>query len=161
MAAMLEKFGIEYYLPLTKKLRLWSDRKKWVEMPLFNGYVFVKPKHGERDRALDIPGVVKYVKYNGTDAIVSNREIEFIQRLVDTGYNLEEAGSEHLCVGEKVIITQGPMKGIEGVVIKAKKGDYSVYINFETIAQSLKIKIDRRLLTKSQSSNRIKNTSEQ
>ena len=50
VAVLLERFGIAYYLPLVKKLRLWSDRKKWVEMPLFNGYVFVKPEPGIRDK---------------------------------------------------------------------------------------------------------------
>ena len=40
VAAYLEKFEIENYLPIYKSLRFWKDRKKWVEMPLFNGYVF-------------------------------------------------------------------------------------------------------------------------
>ena len=33
--------GIESFLPLHRKLRQWSDRKKWVEIPLISGYVFV------------------------------------------------------------------------------------------------------------------------
>ena len=39
----LKKQCIEHYLPLYRSLRFWKDRKKWVEMPLFNGYIFVKP----------------------------------------------------------------------------------------------------------------------
>jgi transcription antitermination factor NusG len=37
----LKKFGFEPYLPLQKVLRQWSDRKKKVELPLFNSYIFV------------------------------------------------------------------------------------------------------------------------
>ena len=38
----LLKINIESYLPLQKKLKQWSDRKKWVEEPLFRSYIFVK-----------------------------------------------------------------------------------------------------------------------
>ena len=34
--------GYEAYLPLQKRLKQWSDRKKWVEEPLLRSYVFVK-----------------------------------------------------------------------------------------------------------------------
>ena len=42
VALELGKKGIESYLPLLKERRKWSDRKKWVEFPLFRSYVFVK-----------------------------------------------------------------------------------------------------------------------
>jgi hypothetical protein len=35
----LQKAGIGSFLPLTKKLRIWSDRKKYVEEPLFPSYL--------------------------------------------------------------------------------------------------------------------------
>ena len=38
---VLQKKGIQSYLPLVKTLRQWSDRKKMVEFPLLPGYVFV------------------------------------------------------------------------------------------------------------------------
>ena len=33
--------GIEVYCPLLKRKKLWSDRWKWVEEPLFRSYCFV------------------------------------------------------------------------------------------------------------------------
>ena len=38
----LEKKGVQTYLPLLKERRRWSDRKKWVEFPMFKSYIFVK-----------------------------------------------------------------------------------------------------------------------
>ena len=38
---LLQEKGIESSLPLIKTVRIWSDRKKKVEVPLFKGYVFV------------------------------------------------------------------------------------------------------------------------
>jgi transcriptional antiterminator RfaH len=39
---LLLRHGFEPYLPLQKVLRQWSDRKKKVEVPLFNSYIFVR-----------------------------------------------------------------------------------------------------------------------
>ena len=157
VAAMLEKFGIEHYLPLTKKLRLWSDRKKWVEMPLFNGYVFVKPKLGERDRALDIPGVVKYLKFNGADAIVSDREIKLIENLLEKGYNIENLGAVDFKKGDKVTIEQGVFKGFEAEVLKDSGGEESIILAFETINQVVKISLKKVFAKKLKIHESIKN----
>jgi transcription antitermination factor NusG len=160
VVALLDRYGIENYLPLIKKLRLWSDRKKWVEMPLFNGYVFVKPKQGERDRALDIPGVVKYLKYNGADAIVADREISLIRGLIERGYHIENEENLNLRKGDRVRIEQGVFKGFEAEVLKDSDGQESVIIAFETISQVVKISMNKsftRLINKSSKNEPVKN----
>ena len=146
VAVLLERFGIAYYLPLVKKLRLWSDRKKWVEMPLFNGYVFVKPEPGIRDKVLEITGVVKYLKYNGADAQVSTNEIELIQRLIEHGYHLELDTNKGFRQGDYVRIEQGPLKGIEAEVLKDTDGGETVWIAFETISQVVKVNVKPDML---------------
>ncbi len=35
VALELQKKGFEVFLPLQRTLKVWSDRKKWVEEPLF------------------------------------------------------------------------------------------------------------------------------
>ena len=157
VAAMLERFGIEHYLPLTKKLRLWSDRKKWVEMPLFNGYVFVRPKQGERDRALEIPGAVKYLKYNGADAQVSEREIKLIESLLENGYHMENLGAVDFKKGDRVMIEQGVFKGFEAEVLKDSDGQESVIVAFETINQVVKISLKKAFTKKVKSNEFVKN----
>ena len=67
VSAYLTKFDVEQYLPIYRSLRYWKDRKKWVELPLFNGYIFIKPTDNQRDEVLRIPGVVKYIRHNGTN----------------------------------------------------------------------------------------------
>jgi len=146
VAVMLERHHIQHYLPLVKKLRLWSDRKKWVEMPLFNGYIFVQPKPAERDQVLQIPGVVKYLKYNGADAKVSSPEIELIHSLIEKGYHLESGASGSLRKGDKVKIEQGPLKGIEAEVLKDTDGSETVWIAFETISQVVKVVVPKDIL---------------
>ncbi|MBC8342565.1 MAG: UpxY family transcription antiterminator, partial [Bacteroidetes bacterium] len=38
----LSEQAVEHYLPLHKILKQWSDRKKWVEEPVFKSYIFIK-----------------------------------------------------------------------------------------------------------------------
>lgn len=147
VADMLTKFGIEHYLPRVKKLRLWSDRKKWVEMPLFNGYVFVRPSENLRDKVLEIPGAVKYLRYNGSDAIVLEREIALLQNLIEKGYELENT-SETYSKGDKVRINHGPLKGIEAEVMSTAAGDNYVLISFDTLSQTIKVNLPAGLLNK-------------
>ena len=34
--------GFEDFLPLHRRRQRWSDRSKWVEVPLFPGYLFCR-----------------------------------------------------------------------------------------------------------------------
>ena len=38
----LEAAGVHVFLPLRRTLRQWSDRRRWVEEPLFPGYLFAR-----------------------------------------------------------------------------------------------------------------------
>ena len=61
-AQLLEK-GIEAYLPLLKERRRWSDRKKWVEFPLFSSYLFANIEVKKSIFVLQTQGVSSLVKF--------------------------------------------------------------------------------------------------
>ena len=54
----LAKLGIDHFLPLQKHLKQWKDRKKWVEVPLFNSYIFVHTIEQFRNEVFEVAGVV-------------------------------------------------------------------------------------------------------
>ena len=58
---------ITAYLPMQRKLRQWSDRKKWVEVPLISGYVFVNISRKEYENVLRTPNVVCYIYFEGKE----------------------------------------------------------------------------------------------
>jgi transcription antitermination factor NusG len=68
---------IDTYLPLRKILKQWSDRKKWVEEPLFKSYVFIHADAKERQRALYTYGVLKLVQFGDEPARVRDDEIRW------------------------------------------------------------------------------------
>ena len=76
----IEQKKIEVYAPFTEKVKIWSDRKKKIQVPLFSGYVFVLGNEKDRIRAIqNTVGALKYIYYQNRPAVVSDREIELIK----------------------------------------------------------------------------------
>ena len=141
VAVRLAQEGIEYFLPLYQKLSQWSDRKKWVELPLFNGYLFVKPTTLQRDKVLSLQGVVAFVRYNKADAVVKQTEIEIIKQVLESGYALESyTKPEDFTVGDEVLITEGALIGHKGEILRHNNKEYFL-VSFETLGQSIKIEL--------------------
>ena len=71
----LYKKGYEVYLPLLKERRKWSDRKKWIEFPLFRSYLFVRTDIKNVLFVVQTYGVVKIIKFGEKIGIVQNEII--------------------------------------------------------------------------------------
>jgi transcription termination/antitermination protein NusG len=141
VAQRLVQEGVEHYLPLYKKLSQWSDRKKWVEMPLFNGYLFVKPTPIQRDKVLELNGVVAYLKYNKEDAVVKQKEIDVIQKVLTSGYALESINKpEDFEIGEQVLVNEGPLIGQKVDILRQNNKEYFL-VSFDTLGQSIKVEL--------------------
>ena len=64
----IDALGIECWLPLHRAPRVWSDRVKIVELPLFNSYLFVRCTDPELRNLTRVYGVARIVYYNGKPA---------------------------------------------------------------------------------------------
>ncbi|MFA9391543.1 MAG: UpxY family transcription antiterminator [Prolixibacteraceae bacterium] len=119
----LDYQGIENYLPLQKKLRQWSDRKKWVEMPLISGYIFVNIDLTQYDKVLKTSNVVSYVRFEGKAAIIPKEQIELIQILLKENSIEVEVNRESFSEGDEIEVIAGPLTGLKGqlITIKGKK----------------------------------------
>ena len=134
----LERIGTECYLPLHRCPRVWSDRVKMVDVPLFSSYLFVYCKTFEVMPLIRINGVVRVVFYNGQPAIIRLSEIDAIKEFLD------KAKEKALCTGDEVQILTGSMKKRNGKIVKIKKKYIllhieqlaaTVCINSECVAQ--------------------------
>lgn len=144
VADRLTERGWEVYLPIVEELRQWSDRKKKVQRPLFNGYVFVKTERSKLWECLQVPGAVKFVHFSGHHATIRDEELELIQRVVTTGVAIETDGSE-ISPGEKVKVIGGPLQDMVGECIEKGNKDYFL-IRIPGIMQNMMITIERKFL---------------
>ena len=136
----LKNQGIEVYLPLKREQRQWSDRKKWVEVPIISSYIFIKISPWQYRDVFNARGVVAYVSHKGKAVPIPEREIEAMRRTVENklAFSVE---SDKLRKGEKVTITSGPLKGIEGEV-EDIKGTKKLYLRISHIGYMLVLNLD-------------------
>jgi transcriptional antiterminator RfaH len=135
----LQKQGIEVYLPLQKKLRQWSDRRKWVEEPLIRCYIFVRIDIGNYYQVLNTTGVVRYITFEGKAVPIPEKQIDVLRKLVANEADVEVT-SENFTPGDKVKVVSGPMHGLEGELVDFR-GNRRVMIRIEHIGQQLLVSI--------------------
>lgn len=130
----IDALGIECWLPLHRSPRVWSDRVKIVEVPLFSSYLFVRCTDPVLRDLIRVYGVARIVYYNGKPAVVRQKEIDAIKEF------LEQADSHELCLGEEVEILCGAMKHVSGKVKKIKKNHLVLYL--EQLGATVCVKLD-------------------
>jgi transcription termination/antitermination protein NusG len=80
----LHELAILVYLLLLITFRHWSDRKKKVSIPLFSGYVFINTKVKNYYRVLNIPGMVRYISFEGKDSSNSGKPNTYYYEYIGT-----------------------------------------------------------------------------
>lgn len=143
---LLERRGFKVFLPMQKVMRQWSDRKKKVEVPLFNSYIFVSVPEHQITSVLETPGVSWTIRHNGKPAELHQREYDIIVRFLETGLLIESLGIESIEKGEEVEIMDGPLKGQKGFVSGTGKDKFTVLL--DALGQAIRLEISGLLLKK-------------
>lgn len=144
---LLERRGYDVFLPMQKVMRQWTDRKKKVEVPLFNSYIFVNTEEHRITEVLQVPGISWNIRHNGKPAILHPKEMEIIQRFLTSGLLMETQPLEKLCAGDKVQVVDGPLRGMYGSLIETVDGSRFV-VALDSIGQSLKVTLASHLMKK-------------
>ncbi|MFC2079903.1 UpxY family transcription antiterminator [Bacteroidota bacterium] len=142
----LQEKGIHTFLPLQKKLRQWSDRKKWVEVPLFSSYIFVKIKRSSYDEVLRTDGVVKYISFEGKAATIPQDQIDNLKIIVDSNAEIE-TGVQSGEKGDMVRVKAGPLEGLRGVLI-SDGGRKKVLVQVDRLDQNIVLEVHMGLIEK-------------
>lgn len=140
VASLLESKGIEYYCPLNKVVKQWSDRKKIVLEPLFKSYVFVQVAEKEKWELLKISGIVNYVHWLGKPAKIKESEIDTIKKFLNEfdSVDVVEATSP---INSKVKIKNGVLMNYQGILLNVSGNRASVKI--ESMGLQLTALFDR------------------
>ena len=138
VAEQLTKGGIECYCPLIIQERQWSDRKKKVEVPLFNSYVFVRLAENDRNAVFLSSGVVRYLFWLSKPAIVRDEEINVIKKWLNTSDAIDLMVDTYK-IGDAIEVESGPFTAQKAVVQEINKTHYVLYL--ESLGCVLKMKI--------------------
>lgn len=141
---LIEK-DISAFLPTTKSLRQWKDRRKWVEMPLFTSYVFINILLKNKLEALETHGVVKMVSFGGVPASIPDWQIEQLKKVISQPESLRL--EQYLKEGDTVEVIEGPLKGVKGY-LREIRGETRVAILIDGIYQSASFEMQKHFVKK-------------
>ncbi len=128
----LSERGVETFLPLVHTLSRRRDRKKYVDIPLFPGYLFV---FTEKERLLfDVKYTRGVTRIIGTDidapTPIPDKQILDIKSIMETDVQLDPF--PYLKKGRMVRVKSGPLKGLEGILVE-RKGHYKLVIQIDLL----------------------------
>ena len=138
----LQEKKIECYLPIRKVLKSWSDRKKWVEEPLFKSYIFVKVSYREFFTALNTPGAVCYISFGGKAQSIPENQIDSIKSFLSQNDREVTLTYERIQKGFTVEVLNGSLQGIKGEVINIY-GQTRLVLRIDSLNCSLYANISR------------------
>ena len=139
VAQHLSQREIEFYLPLYRSQRRWSDGSRvTLDLPLFPGYLFVHIRRNERGRVLDVPGALGVVGGTGGEpASLPDATIDALRCGLES---IPAQPHPLVSAGQRVRIRTGALAGFEGIVVRHKNG-LRVVLTLEHIMQSYAIEV--------------------
>lgn len=142
----LTGIGIEAYLPLQKRIKQWSDRKKVIEEPVIRSYIFVRIAEKDYYKVLSTIGVIKYITFEGKAASIPEKQIEVLRQLLEQNFTIE-AVEKKLQPGEMVEIRMGSMMGLTGELVE-HNGSKKVIIRIDHVSHSLLVTLPKEYVAK-------------
>jgi transcription antitermination factor NusG len=133
--------GIGYFLPLVERVTVSSGKKRRALMPLFPSYVFFCGSDEDRYRAMTTNRLCQTIEVDNQHQLVS--ELGTIEQALAGKATLDLY--PHAVEGKRCRVTQGPFRGLEGVVIE-RRSIARLILQISFISQGAALEIDADLL---------------
>jgi transcription antitermination factor NusG len=132
---------IPYFLPMADKVSYWGGRKRKVLVPIFSSYLFFCGDSTVRHRVMTTNRVCQTIPVRQRDQFVA--EIKAIDRALETKMELDLY--PFATVGRTCRVRQGPLQGIEGVIVR-KDGATRIVLQVKMLGQGVGLEISPDLL---------------
>ncbi|MBM4055406.1 MAG: UpxY family transcription antiterminator [Planctomycetes bacterium] len=132
--------NINSFLPLMKIISRRRDRKKFIDVPLFPGYLFVNVSLDNIYEVKSTRGVVRVIG-NGESfepSPIPEAEINNLKTLINSNVSIDPY--KYLQKGTRVRVISGPLMGLEGILIK-RKTHYRVVVSVNLLQKSTSAEI--------------------
>jgi len=140
VASTLEIKGYQTLVPTYKKRHKYAARSKESELPLFPGYVFCRLDPLARLPVLMTPGVIQILGAGRMPIPIDGTEMASLQSAICA--NVELQPWPHFQVGQKVRITDGSLKGVEGIIMSCKQR-LRLVLSITLLQRSILLEIDQ------------------
>lgn len=140
--------SIEVFLPKIQVMSRRKDRHKKILVPLIPGYVFVHFGM-EPETYWDIiktTGVVRMVSFRGEPVPANDEEVASLMILDGTDRTVQNRA--YINKGDRVMIMEGPLKGLVGFYLRRKGQSDKVVVSIDLLQRSLAVEIEDWALEK-------------
>lgn len=143
--ARLTENQIDSFLPTRKTLKVWHDRKKIVDEPLFPSYVFIYLNSMQSYyEGMDAEGALYYVRTGKEIAMVNESVVNDIKLVANQAEDLEVSESRFE-PGRRLIISQGPLTGLSCEVVETS-GKCKLLVRVELLQRNILLKLPQEFL---------------
>ncbi len=133
----LKSCGIEVFLPMRRVQRNRTDRKIWIQEPVFRSYLFVRVSSREYDKALQSDSISRYVSVGGFPCFVPDEQIKAIREILNDSVDFEVT-QDKFESGDQVTITSGALSGYLAEVVE-RLGRKSLILRIGCLDQAIVI----------------------
>ncbi|RPI77444.1 MAG: transcriptional antiterminator, partial [Desulfobacteraceae bacterium] len=140
--------SIEVFVPKIQMMSRRTDRKKKILIPLLPGYVFV---HFEMNpeiywTIIRTVGVVRMIGFEGKPVAANEAEINSLMILDGTDRTVQNR--DYIKKGDRVMIMDGPLKGLVGFYMRHKGQADKVVVSIELLQRSVEVELEDWVLEK-------------
>ena len=140
--------SIEAFLPRIQMLSRRKDRRKKILVPMLPGYIFVH-MDGDPEHYWDIiktVGVVRMIGFEGKPVPANDEEVKALMILDGTDRTVHNKA--YMKRGDRVMVMEGPLKGLVGLYLRHKGQSDKVVVSVELLRRSLAVEIEDGVLEK-------------
>lgn len=144
----LEKRLIEAFVPKMQIMSRRKDRRKRILAPILRGYVFVHSDLSPNQYwdILKTYGVVRIIGIQGKPVPVKDDEMLSLKKLHGTDRTVRNQA--YIKEGDRIMIMEGPLKGLTGFYLRHKGKTDKVVISIELLQRSLALEVEDLVVEK-------------
>jgi transcription termination/antitermination protein NusG len=138
----LTALGFAAFLP---ELGMWSKRQGQmhvVSVPMFPGYLFVRDRMDKHAyiEMLKVRGLVRILEQGWTRLTpIPDDEVTSIERVMQAGVPMFPHA---LHEGDRVRVSDGPLKGVEGVFVQDKPDSGRLIVSVGLLGRGIAVEVD-------------------
>jgi len=137
LVAFCRLHSIHTYLPLLETEHRYGARRRRFSKPLFPGYVFALAERRPAQLLSQNRYVANLLRTSRQDELVA--QLRDIVKTLAAGRGLQV--EEYFQSGTRVRIASGPLRGVEGIVLR-RKGRTRVLVGVDLIRQAVSVEVD-------------------
>ena len=133
----LLSLGINAYCPTRSEIRIWSDRKKRIQVPVLPSMVLVNIEDKDINKVFESSSVVRYMFWLGKRAVVRQSEVDLLKKYLKGDYNFINSKLSNIKVGDNFSLSS--FNNERGIVNRISNNNIWIYL--KSIGYSIKLKL--------------------